>query len=137
MISKEQAIEIVRKFDFFQGQRAGRELWAEKPKAVQDEDIENFEKNCELLLDYICGVQPQRFWVIMDVPGFYDIMECEVDTLEYHRGRLTCITGYTVKHGNYMVISEHEIDRIAFFSKEAASNALTEIIKQRECKDFV
>lgn len=131
MISKEQAIEIVEKFKFFQGQRAGRELWAEKPKAVQDEDIENFEKDCELLLDYIGGVQPQRFWVIMDVPGFYDIMECEVDTLEYHRGRLTCITGYTVKHGNYMVISEHELCKIAFFSESEANIALSKLQKSR------
>ena len=34
MITKEQAIDILEKFDFFQGQRAGRELWSDKPKDV-------------------------------------------------------------------------------------------------------
>ena len=53
MITKEKAIEIVQKFDFFYGQRAGRELWAIKPKEVQDEDIKNFHKDCELLLEYL------------------------------------------------------------------------------------
>lgn len=38
----ERAIEILDKMEFFQGQRAGRELWAEKPTEVQDEDIANF-----------------------------------------------------------------------------------------------
>ncbi len=38
----ERAIEILDKMEFFQGQRAGRELWAEKPTEVQNEDIANF-----------------------------------------------------------------------------------------------
>ena len=38
----ERAIEILDKMEFFQGQRAGRELWAETPTEVQDEDIANF-----------------------------------------------------------------------------------------------
>lgn len=35
----ERAIEILDKMEFFQGQRAGRELWAEKPTEVQDEEL--------------------------------------------------------------------------------------------------
>lgn len=38
----ERAIEILDKMEFFQGQRAGRELWAEKPTEVQDKDIADF-----------------------------------------------------------------------------------------------
>ena len=38
----EQAGDILDKWDFFYGQRAGRELWGEKPREVQDEDIANF-----------------------------------------------------------------------------------------------
>lgn len=53
MITKQQAIEIVNKFEFFQGQRAGRELWSDKSLEVQEEDLKNFVRDCKLLLDYI------------------------------------------------------------------------------------
>ena len=53
MITKEKAIEIVEKFEFFQGQRAGRELWFDKPRWTQEEDLEDFCKNCEDLLEYL------------------------------------------------------------------------------------
>jgi hypothetical protein len=53
MITKQQAIEIVNKFEFFQGQRAGRELWSDKSFEVQEEDLKNFVRDCKLLLDYI------------------------------------------------------------------------------------
>ena len=55
MITKEQAIDILEKFDFFQGQRAGRELWNDKPKDVQDKDIEDFSRDCRLLIEYVKG----------------------------------------------------------------------------------
>ena len=58
-ITKEQAIDILEKFDFFQGQRAGRELWNSKPKEVQDEDIFNFSKDVALLKEYIADVVPR------------------------------------------------------------------------------
>jgi hypothetical protein len=53
MITKQQAIEIVNKFEFFQGQRAGRELWSDKSFEAQEEDLKNFVRDCKLLLDYI------------------------------------------------------------------------------------
>ena len=53
MITKEQAIDIVNKFDFFYGNRAGRELWLIKPTDVQDTDVKNFSDDCVKLLEYI------------------------------------------------------------------------------------
>lgn len=58
MISKEQAIEIVRKFDFFQGQRAGRELWLDKSESLQELDLKNFRLDCAKLRDYIIKTEP-------------------------------------------------------------------------------
>ena len=55
MITKEQAIDILERFDFFQGQRAGRELWNDKPKDVQDKDIADFSRDCRLLIEYVKG----------------------------------------------------------------------------------
>ena len=53
MITKDKAIDIVQMFDFFQGQRAGRELWQNKPFDVQEQDIKNFQRHCEELLEYL------------------------------------------------------------------------------------
>ena len=59
MITKEKAIEIIEKFDFFQGQRAGRELWAEKPTEIQEQDLKQFQSDCKLLKEYVQTIQPQ------------------------------------------------------------------------------
>lgn len=48
-----QANDILSKFDLFGGQRAGRELWFDKPDDVQNEDIENFSKDVAFLKDFI------------------------------------------------------------------------------------
>ena len=58
-ITKEQAIDILDKFDFFQGQRAGRELWNDKPYEVQEEDIKDFSRNVAELKAYIAAVVPK------------------------------------------------------------------------------
>ena len=55
MITKKQAIDILERFDFFQGQRAGRELWNDKPFDVQEQDIKDFSRDCKLLIEYVKG----------------------------------------------------------------------------------
>ena len=47
-----KANDILDKFDFF-SQRAGRELWSDKPKDIQDKDIENFLNDVKFLKDLI------------------------------------------------------------------------------------
>lgn len=59
VITKEQAIDILDKFDFFQGQRAGRELWNDKPYEVQEEDIKDFSRDVAELKAYIADVVPK------------------------------------------------------------------------------
>lgn len=52
MNSKEnisKCLDILDKFQFFQGQRAGRELWNDKPAEIQDEDIKNFNRDIEFI----------------------------------------------------------------------------------------
>ena len=48
-----KAFDILSKMDFFDGQRAGRELWGVKPVEVQDEDIKNFSADIAFLKDFI------------------------------------------------------------------------------------
>ncbi len=52
-ISFNEAMEILDKLEFFCGQRAGRELWNEKPINVQDEDIANFNQDIESIRIFI------------------------------------------------------------------------------------
>ena len=49
----EKILEILDKLQFFVGQRAGRELWNDKPREVQDEDIANFNRDIEWLRNII------------------------------------------------------------------------------------
>ena len=45
MTQEEAIIDILEKWSFFFGQRAGRELWGDKPKEVQDQDIADFNRD--------------------------------------------------------------------------------------------
>ena len=70
MITKEQAIDILEKFDFFQGQRAGRELWNDKPFDVQEQDLTNFSRDVALLKEFISDVAPKSN--VVGVESFRD-----------------------------------------------------------------
>ena len=56
MKDKEKQIkvfDILDKIEFFQGQRAGRELWNNKPKEIQDKDISDFIKDINYIRSYL------------------------------------------------------------------------------------
>lgn len=55
-----KANDILDKFDFF-NQRAGRELWSDKPKYVQDKDIEAFTSDVMFLKDFINCQQAENY----------------------------------------------------------------------------
>ena len=54
-----KANDILDKFEFF-NQRAGRELWSDKPKDIQDKDIENFLNDVKFLKDLINRLQADK-----------------------------------------------------------------------------
>jgi hypothetical protein len=47
------------KMQFFQGQRAGRELWNDKPTNVQDEDLATFDRDIDSVRDYIISLEKE------------------------------------------------------------------------------
>lgn len=63
MVTKEQALEILDRLEFFQGQRAGRELWNEKNRQLQDIDIACFVRDISALREYITNGSE---WVSVD-----------------------------------------------------------------------
>lgn len=52
-VDKEKILDILSKWEFFFGQRAGRELWGSKPKEIQDKDISDFNRDIEEVRAYI------------------------------------------------------------------------------------
>ena len=48
-----KVFDILDKIEFFQGQRAGRELWLDKPKEIQDKDISDFIKDINYIRSYL------------------------------------------------------------------------------------
>ena len=48
-----KALDILNRMDFFQGQRAGRELWNDKPREIQDIDIATYVRDIKFLKDLI------------------------------------------------------------------------------------
>ena len=75
-ITKEQAIDILDKFDFFQGQRAGRELWNDKPFDVQEEDIKAFSRDVAELKAYIADVVPKSEVVLASSDAVKMLIDC-------------------------------------------------------------
>ena len=74
------ALEVLDKLSFFGGQRSGRELWNDKPREVQDEDIANFNRDVEWLRDFICRMNDGWISVEERLPTRG---ECEKDNNEF------------------------------------------------------
>ena len=55
-----KAQDILDKWEFFFGQRAGRELWFDKPAEVQDKDIWDFLNDIKLVKDLINRLQAEN-----------------------------------------------------------------------------
>ena len=82
MTKQEKVFDILNKFEFFQGQRAGRELWNDKPKEVQDKDISDFIKDINYIRSYL------QDSVVISKEEYEDYKK-HVDNCveEYHRGQ--------------------------------------------------
>lgn len=48
-----EIIDILDKWQFFLGQRAGRELWMDKPTKIQEEDLTNFNRDLEKVRSFV------------------------------------------------------------------------------------
>ena len=80
--TQNNVFDILDKMEFFQGQRAGRELWNDKPKEVQDKDIADFIKDINYIRSYL------QDSVVISKEEYEDYKK-HVDSCveEYHRGQ--------------------------------------------------
>lgn len=71
----EEILDILEKWDFFYGQRAGRELWVDKPRAMQDKDIDNFKRDLKKITEF---VKKKRVIEMIKIikPGYLKEAQC-------------------------------------------------------------
>lgn len=74
-------MEILDKMQFFGGQRAGRELWADKPTDVQDADIESFNEGIEAIREYIQKLEAQNAELLQKVEQLQAERDAAADAL--------------------------------------------------------
>lgn len=75
----DRAIEILDKWEFFYGQRAGRELWADKPTEVQNDDIANFCRDLGLVREAL----ERTRWIPCSERLPHDVSRCLVCRYDY------------------------------------------------------
>lgn len=52
-VTFDEIMNILDKWGFLLGQRAGRELWTDKPTEVQDKDLADFNRDLETVRSFI------------------------------------------------------------------------------------
>ena len=124
--SKAKVFDILNKFEFFQGQRAGRELWNDKPKEVQDKDIADFVKGINYIRDYLKDrvvlsreeYEKLTYNVRNDIA--VDIIRAIFETLDWSKHT------NSFEKGILKLISEYSID--LEIEEQARKETATEII---------
>ena len=72
---------------------------------------------------------PKKFWILFDVPGFYNIVEYDVDRVSYADGKLDRLWGH---HGsNKDTEFRKDFGTLVFFSEADAKTGLENLIKER------
>ena len=90
-----EVLEILSKWDFFYGQRAGRELWADKPRDVQDQDIADFNRDMETITNWVHeAARLMGYEVVEDEPEYYkfEIRLCDTKIdRDFEKFTLPCL----------------------------------------------
>ena len=69
MAKTEKVFDILSKWSFFFGQRAGRELWADKPREVQEKDIKAFTQDMETVQGWAAEAAALMDYEVIPEPG--------------------------------------------------------------------
>lgn len=76
-----KVFNILDKMEFFQGQRAGRELWNDKPKEVQDKDISDFIKDINYIRSYLQDsvvLSREEYNLLINIKKFFETADSEI-----------------------------------------------------------
>ena len=81
-----KALDRLDKFDFF-NQRAGRELWNDKPTNIQNEDIDNYSKDIEFLKSFI-NRQQAEIEKLNNIVAYMDDFARSICKIRMSKGKL-------------------------------------------------
>ena len=62
----EKVFDILSKWDFFFGQRAGRELWTDKTREMQDKDIVDFNQDMRAVRKWVSEAARRRGYEVVE-----------------------------------------------------------------------
>ena len=80
-----KGLECLDKMQFFMGQRAGRELWMEKPKDVQDSDLEQYNRDVDTVRAFIQQLQADKIGLLESSHEIRKDMLARIHQLETER----------------------------------------------------
>ena len=72
-----KGLEALDKMQFFMGQRAGRELWMNKPHDVQEKDLESFNRDVEIVRGLIQQLERERDALLKDLKATDPCNNCK------------------------------------------------------------
>lgn len=111
---KNQVLDILNKWEFFYGQKAGRDLWADKPVNIQEKDLSDFNRDINIVKQYVmsmpnanCGAQKQSLKAsdVMSILNISRVTLCHY----VKRGLIKIDTNYTGKQYRYNYDSVMEL----------------------------
>lgn len=105
MMTIDRANDILDKWEFFYGKRAGRELWANKPTEVQNEDIANFCRDLGLVREAL----ERTRWIPCSerMPEVDDYYLCEYHFDGYKKKRITTFFCYATDSNPHFQDENH------------------------------
>ncbi len=75
-VEKSEILDTLDKMQFFLGQRAGRELWNDKPEDIQEKDLENFNRDIQKIKEYLFNVKPVKRGEWLGDKSWRECSEC-------------------------------------------------------------
>ena len=67
----EKVFDILSKWDFFFGQRAGRELWTDKTREMQDKDIVDFNQDMRAVRKWVSEAASLMGYEVVEDDGYF------------------------------------------------------------------
>ena len=92
-------------------------------------DLDIAAVDCQHFKDASAIIElPKKFWLVFNVPGFYDIKEYSIDRISVANGVIDKMWGSN-KASKEVVYKEH-FGSLVFFSEEAAKLGLEKLIEE-------
>ena len=123
------ALEVLDKLSFFGGQRAGRELWNDKPREVQDEDIASFNRDIEWLREFIRkhmndGWIPVEKYGLPKDEGVYDLTI--INGLEEYVS-----VRWQFLSGTHLSGTQHYVDGVHYWADNYRGDPINKFLSER------